>query len=302
MNKAFLLLFSAFLIVSCHSKSSSTATTTTTTDGSEATSNATESAMSEANSHASSSEGSSTPGAGFAKSSISSILDPQELAATSACSYSSNRSTCSSGTDTIAWASCTVAKGTLTGGWTETWDTCPTTAGVVTTGHSVTRTSSLQTLTFNSGAYVTTDTSAHTAYDGTAIPGTGVTISNTSGTRTITINGIHKTEYGPYGKKWFDHSITGTLSVTGKRSTSNRIITGTQTLYHNLAKYKAAHTYNSVTWSDSTCCYPTGGSITSVFSGSKTGNATLAFSSTCGEATYTDTDASSSTITLTHCQ
>jgi hypothetical protein len=167
----------------------------------------------------------------------------------------------------------------------------------------VTRTSSSEVLTFASGAKITTNTAAHTAYDGTSIPSTGVVISNTGGTRTVVIHGIHRTMTGPLGRSWFDHSITSSgLTITGTRAGGNRVVSGSSTLYHNLASYKAVHTFNSVTWGNSSCCYPTSGSISSVLTGSKTGTLGLAFSSTCGQATFTDTDASTSTVILTQCQ
>jgi hypothetical protein len=72
------------------------------------------------------------------------------------------------------------------------------------------------------------------------------------------------------------------------------------TLYHNLAKYTATNSFNSVTWSSSTCCYPTSGSVTTTFTGAKSGTGTMTFTSTCGAATYVDSTGSSN-VTLTQC-
>lgn len=268
--------------------------------------------MAQAGQQASSSEGASSPSmmsldyaADFQGMDF---VDPSDAVhPLTACTFTAARSTCSGNVSTITWGGCSIGTATMTGGWTETWSAgfCANGAspGALTNGTSVTRTSASDVLTFASGAKITTSTTAHSAYDGTSIPGTGVTVSNAGGTRTIVINGIHKIMTGPLGRSWFDHSITSTgLTVTGTRAGGNRVVSGTSTLFHNLAQYKAAHTFNNVTWGSSSCCYPTSGSISSTLSGSRTGSISLAFSTTCGQATFTDADSSASTVTLTQCQ
>jgi hypothetical protein len=91
------------------------------------------------------------------------------------------------------------------------------------------------------------------------------------------------------------------LTTTGTRAGGDRVISsGTVTLYHNLAKYTATNSFNSVTWGSSTCCYPTSGSVTTTFTGTKSGTGTMTFTSTCGAATYVDSTGSSN-VTLTQC-
>ena len=206
------------------------------------------------------------------------------------------------------WAGCTLGGATLIGGWTETWSTsvCPSGSPptALTNGSAVTRVSTGQTLTLSGGATITTTTNTHTTWDGTSIPNTGITTSMASGVRTVVINGLHKTMNGPLGRLWFDHSLQSLagLSVSGTRAGANRVITGNLTLWHNLLQYKAVHTFNSVTWGTAACCYPTSGSITSVLTGTgRAGNVSLTFSATCGQATFVDTNAASSTINLTQC-
>jgi len=109
-----------------------------------------------------------------------------------------------------------------------------------------------------------------------------------------------------------DHSITGSLTVTETAGASTRTITGSVKVYHNLLKVIGTATFNSVTHSDS-CCYPNGGSISTVYSagsnvsattaGSKlVGNTeTLTFSSTCGSVTFVSTSGVSATVTLSRC-
>lgn len=283
------------------------------TDGAEALSNISESAMAEAGQQSTSTEGATSPSfhSGEALSAdfhSMDYLDPQDaLKALAACTFSAARSTCSGNVSTISWGGCTIGTAALTGGWSEAWSAgfcadgnSPT---ALTSGTSVTRTSSGgQVLTFASGATLTTDTIAHTTYDGTSIPGTGITISNSSGTRTVVINGLHKVLVGPKGRTWFNHTLTSTgLTVTGTRLGGNRVVSGTSVHYHNLAEYKATHVFNTVTWGSSTCCYPTSGSVSSTLVGSRSGTVSLSFTSTCGEANFTDTDASVSSVTLSQC-
>ncbi len=221
----------------------------------------------------------------------------------SSCSVTT-ATTCVGNTATVAWAGCTIDGGraTLSGGWTEVFSAggCVRPLG---NGLSVTRTTTGETLTHANGATRTTDTNGGTAWDGTVIPSSGVTTSRTGVTRTIVINGVHKLKKGPKGTTWFDHFITSTgMTVTGARSTNNRAISGTLTLYHNRAKFTAVNTFNAVTYGDSTCCYPTSGNISSNHTaGSKSGTSTLTFTNTCGDANFVDTDGTASTVTLDQC-
>lgn len=284
----------------------------------DANSNNAESAMSEAGSQSTASEGASTPAL--------MELDPlqaefQEYAADlanpadidihpqAACAFSTVRSACSSNVATIVWGSCTIGTVTMTGGWTETYSSSAVcTAGNLATasnGDYVDRSSSSQVATFLSGITLTTDTSGGTAYDNSIIPAGAIRITKGVANRTIagfpTGAGVHKVLKGPRGTTWYDYYVQPSLTVAGTRALGTRTITGTTTIKHNRATYTAAHTFNSVTWGSSTCCYPTSGSISSVFTGSVTGSTTMTFTTSCGSATFVDTDASSSTVTLTKC-
>jgi hypothetical protein len=236
------------------------------------------------------------------------FLNPQDsVHAKTACTFSAARGTCSNNLSIINWNSCTVGNARLSGGWTETWSpgfcangALPT---ALTNGASVTRTSTGQVLTMHSGAYFTTSTLAHTAYDGTLIPNTGVHVSMTGGTRTLTIDGIHRVLVGHHNKTLFDHTLTSSgLSVSGSRANGNRVVSGTMTMFHNLALFKMTHTFNNVTWGSASCCYPTSGSITSALTGSRTGTTTMTFSSSCGAATFTDNDTIQTDVALSQCE
>lgn len=289
------IIASSLMITACKKKDDDT----TEESVSDATSNAIEMSLSTAQGAANSSEGvavriDSVDESGTAEGAI-------HASATECASVSSLRS-CTGTTCTITWNDCTVTNGkgdtiTMSGTWSETYSAAGCTSSF-SSGCSMTRTSDGSVMTMASGATVTTSTTSHTNYEGTTIPATGTQISNSSGTRTITINGIHRVMKGPKGRKWFDHSITGSLSATGSKSGGNRVITGTNTVYHNLLSYKVANTFNSVTWGSTSCNYPTSGSISSTVSGSISGTTTLTFTTTCGSATFVGTDGSSSTVQL----
>ena len=302
-NKLVSFFFLSFILLSgCSSK-----TTTTTTDTtSDPTSNTSQGAMNAASSSASSSEGGSV---GFIQEEVNEIdnvanyVDPSDSInpLSSACTLSS-ASSCSGSTATISWAGCTVAggKGTLTGGWTEVFSSGSCVRPLA-NGITMTRTSSGETMTHDNGSSRITDTNGGTAWDGTTIPNTGDVISNSAGTRTIVIHGRHEVKKNAKGTTQYDHFLTSTgLTVTGSRAGTNRIINGSITLFHNLAKFTAVNTFNAVTYGDATCCYPTSGNITSVLSGSKTGTVTLTFSSTCGASSFTESGVTSA-LTLDQC-
>jgi len=264
--------------------------------------------MAQSNSEASASE--SNSGVGFTESSDL-FVDPSDSLhlLASACTYSSARGTCSSSAETLNWGGCTVDKGlaVLTGSVTETFSGTSSSSCVVpvVSGETVVRTSSGTTLTVASGATIKVDTNGGTAWDGTVIPSTGSSVTNSSGTRTIAVGGTHRQLTGPKGTILFDHFLKTTtpLTVTGTRAAGTRVITGgVMSLYHNRAKYTASTTFQNVAWTDSTCCYPTSGSLSTTFTGSLTGSTSMTFSSTCGEATHVDTSGVSTTVTLNQCQ
>lgn len=224
-----------------------------------------------------------------------------------ACNYTSIRGACTSSADVVTYGGCTLDSGvvTMTGTWNETFSgTSSATCTVpIVSGETVVRTSSGAVATGPLGGTLTTDTNGGTAYDGTVIPSTGTSTTNTSGTRAITINGTHRALTAS-SVTLFDHYLVTTtpLSVTGSRAGNNRVIaSGVIKLFHNLAKYTASSSFSNVTWGSSTCCFPTSGTITTTYSGAVTGTSTMQFTSTCGSATLTDMSGNVTTRTLTMC-
>lgn len=305
VNCGFLILSTILCLAGCKGSNSGDTGSSESVDDNQA--NVSETAMGAAGSAAQATEG----GAFFAlDSGFLSKPDSNgtEFGPLATCSLTSARTKSCSGspaTSTITWNNCTVGLATLSGGWSETWGTTTDcNNGALSASGNVTRTSATgSTITFANGAKLLTTTAAHTAYDSTSIPATGITASISSGTRTVTINGIHRTLTGPGGTLWFDHSIVTptSLTITGKKSTGDRAVSGTIKIFHNRAKYTASLQFNSVTWGDSTCCYPTSGTITGTLTGSVTGSTTMTFSSTCGTASFTETSGSTTSVQLRQC-
>jgi hypothetical protein len=278
-------------------------------------SNIAESSTAAVGSIATDSEGGSMSAASYNSKSLSSPIHPASNQTMGVCSYTAARNACVGSAMTVTWDNCEMSTASginlmLSNGWTNTYDsaaTCTSAQGggsLTAAGQSLTRTSSSFIITLLAGATVTTDTNAQTtAYLNQAIPGTGVTLAVGASSKTITINGVHQVLHGPEGRVWFDHSLTsGPMTVTGTRAGGNRVINGQVTIYHNTEMYKAVSTFNNVTWGNPTCCFPTGGTLTSVFSGAVAGTSTMTYTATCGTATFTNTSGTTSSVSLSICE
>ncbi|MBS1971001.1 MAG: hypothetical protein JSU04_11875 [Bdellovibrionales bacterium] len=137
--------------------------------------------------------------------------------------------------------------------------------------------------------------------------GYGAAVSfNSSGARTgITLG--HRT----YVTGVFDHSVTGSLSVTEGNGASSRTVSGQVTVYHNRVRVVGTSTFSNVVHED-VCCLPVSGTITTSFAAGSNvsptvlGSAlvgkteTLTFTG-CGTATYTSTTGAVSNVSLHRC-
>jgi hypothetical protein len=158
------------------------------------------------------------------------------------------------------------------------------------------------------GLQITLDFNPGTAWDTTTFPNAsqGESAVSSANSRVLTINGAHDGVLAPNGSVMLDFVTQGQVTVTGTWATANRVIQNgaTITSWDNVKKYKVVHTTgpdsngNPVTWTDPTCCTPTEGQLTSVYSGSITGTATLTFSTSCGTAIFVDTDGGSIPVNL----
>lgn len=170
----------------------------------------------------------------------------------------------------------------------------------------------------NGNAYaITHDTNgAGTGWDTTVSPAPsngGVVVTCgaggcATGGGTLVIDGSHLTgavtPSGQAATKIWDHTVStagGPLTFTASGTT--RLLSGAVTVQHNLAKFTATATFNSVGYGEAGCCFPTTGSVTTTFQSgpSKGETETLAFSAICGEVTFTNTSGVSSPLTLQHC-
>jgi hypothetical protein len=253
---------------------------------------------------------------------LSSVKSAEPAQSAAACDLATARSTCDTTNlqTTVTWNNCYLGTAKLKGTITETYSGFGAANCLMTgDGSQVKRAISATdpwVLTLASNATLTRDMDPQTAWDGTTFPNAaeGSTVtrieSGTSNGMTcaanarcfnIVANGLHKTFKGPRGRVWFEHIVDSDLTFTGSRSGGNRVMAGTATVWHELAQHKSVTTFAAVTWGDSTCCYPTSGSVSTVLTGGLTGTMTMAFTNTCGEVTVTNTDASQSTTTLSQC-
>lgn len=150
-----------------------------------------------------------------------------------------------------------------------------------------------------------------TAWDGTSFPNAsqGMSVTNTGSSHVLTINGSREEILGANGAVWINISSMGQLTATGTLAGGNRVIQngGVITAWDNVKHVKVVHTFgvdgggNPVSWTDPTCCYPTEGQLTSVYSGAVSGASTLTFTSTCGSATWTPASGPPQTLDMGSC-
>ena len=169
-------------------------------------------------------------------------------------------------------------------------------------------------LTYNSKSATIDDESANLSnFDGDTLtptnPNTGYGAAITfdsSGARSSIALGHHISVAGD-----FDHSVSGTLSISETAGATSRTITGSVKVYHNLMRVVGTSTFNDVLHND-VCCLPISGSITTVFSAgtnvSPTRVGLLAVGKTetltftgCGTASLESYDGSVVDVTLNRC-
>ncbi|MBC7421643.1 MAG: hypothetical protein H7328_13020 [Bdellovibrio sp.] len=218
----------------------------------------------------------------------------------------------------VLWNGCTTATAALTGGWKEEYNTnaCCTSFGNSCFVKRVSATSG-STTTFAGGNYLITSSENHTTYSPSNVTITGsngvTTVKGAIGDRSVTINGLHRIAKTKEGEVIFDHSLRSTVALTlaGSRASGTRVVTsGAIEVFHNTAAYTALSTFSNldpVKWETPSCCYPTNGTISTIYTGTQSGATTIKFSpvtvaTPCGSAVFTDLDNRSSPISLTQCE
>jgi len=132
--------------------------------------------------------------------------------------------------------------------------------------------------------------------DGVELTQSSLVISGSHLTGTVTI--------GSTAYKIWDHTVsTGAGGLTIADTGTSRVVSGEVTVQHNILRYTATSTFNSVVYADPTCCFPTSGNVTTTFqNGPDVGKQeTLVFSAACGEATLTPAVGIAENLTLAHC-
>jgi hypothetical protein len=162
---------------------------------------------------------------------------------------------------------------------------------------------------------ITHDThGAGTGWDSTVAPAPsddGVTATCGTGgcpsSRMLVISGSHLTGTVTIDGKsttiW-DHTVsTGQGGVTVTGTGRSRVVNGSVTVQHNLAKYTATATFASVGYGEVGCCFPTSGEVTTTFSDGpdKGKTESLSFTAICGEAMLTTAEGKTGALTLQHC-
>jgi hypothetical protein len=123
-----------------------------------------------------------------------------------------------------------------------------------------------------------------------------------NGQREITIMGAHYT--GKTDRSQWDHTVTTDAPLMEQgHGAGRKILSGTVRVQHNLAQVTSVTTIQSPLTHSAGCCYPTGGSVSTTFSGGKMDGKTetMEFTSKCGEVQFTDVTSKQTGLTLHHC-
>jgi hypothetical protein len=156
--------------------------------------------------------------------------------------------------------------------------------------------------------YVMLDTETPSGYDQSLSGGFQVTCKGTSGNATcdgqreIAILGAHYT--GKASSADWDHTVsTDTPIIEQGHGGSRQIISGTIRVQHNQAKMTSITTIKDPLTHTAGCCYPTGGSITTTYTGGKLDGKTetMSFTPTCGEVKLANETQQQTGLTLHHC-
>jgi hypothetical protein len=127
-----------------------------------------------------------------------------------------------------------------------------------------------------------------------------------SSSRTLVVSGSHITGTVDVDKvtaRIWDHTVsTSAAGLTVKGEGAERTVSGTVTVQHNLLKYTSTTTFDDVTYGSPGCCFPTGGTVTTVYTEGQPGRTEkLVFSGVCGESTLTDAAGNTGSLVLVHC-
>ena len=154
------------------------------------------------------------------------------------------------------------------------------------------------------GIDVSTSSGPYSNYLGATISGGAqVNFGSGVGHRSLTVTGLRRLATSG-SVTVFDYSIhsTSALDVTGSRLGNNRtLVSGGVDIDHNIAKFTMHAQVANLSYT-SNCCYPSSGSFSFTYSGSRTGAGYVRFLSSCGQVGVSTNGSTESVQTLLDCQ
>jgi hypothetical protein len=147
-----------------------------------------------------------------------------------------------------------------------------------------------------------TTSQLRTTWDGMDIGG-GISVTQIDGNGNLEVEifGQHKILTRTGGETIFDITLSSSTPLSMNKLSRNgrHISSGVIEIRHNRAQFTVEHSLQGLTY-NSSCCYPTGGSIISHFTGARSGIGTVTFSG-CGSVTAT-INGQSKNFSLAHCE
>lgn len=243
------------------------------------------------------------------------LLLPSASASGSICpNLQSQISACSVGTSSFSLRYQSCVRGGL-GTWTGE-EIFAFSNGATCTQNPALNTSGNMLRTFSSGTYrispngekVVMDTASSTGWQSAKSGGFYTSYAN--GSSDLAIRGIHYVAYQNYKASngstktatvW-DQTVSSDTAIHVTGTGANRVVTGgVIRIQDNQRKVTGVTSITSSLLFSADCCFPTGGTISTTFSGGRTGTESLTFASTCGSAQYQSRSGAVSSITLQHC-
>ncbi|MCB0368703.1 MAG: hypothetical protein KDD45_04465 [Bdellovibrionales bacterium] len=211
-------------------------------------------------------------------------------------------STCSSGIQSTSFSSCSLGSSRVTVNGNIQLAYSSSACDMSATGNTVTRTYNYSITGPRGGGVITTSSNSHSDYENNQIGG-GAKITRLAAGYKMEILGKHKV-FTLNNKTLFDISMhsdsANPLVFSGSLVRNQRVLAnGKLILSHNLAKYSTTFTMTNLKWT-SVCCHPIEGQIAVEYSGSKTGAASVTFTS-CGMAQL-EKDGQTEQIELSYCE
>lgn len=206
---------------------------------------------------------------------------------------------CVAGVRSTTFSGCTGGLGLFSRNGSVTLTYSDASCALALNGDSVTRTYDY-TISGPRGGVLSTSSDNSTDYNGNTYGGGGRLTVTASGWD-LEVLGKHKV-LSRNGNEKFNISMrtTSPIGVSGSLGRASRVLDGGSfEINHNLAEFTATFTPSNLTWNN-TCCHPVSGSLSVSYSGSKTGSATLTFTS-CGQAEL-DKDGVTKSIELNYCE